>query len=173
MSTRKVRAVAEELCGAEFSKSTVSALCTGLDTVVREWNERDLSGQEYPFLLVDALIIRVRKGGRVRLLSVLLATGINREGYREILGLMIGDSESEATWSEFFDRLKARRLNGEDIVVLDDHKGLVKAVQTHFQGASWQRCQTHFIRKTSWTPAPSPCRRRSTAACGWSSTRRT
>jgi transposase-like protein len=144
VSTRKVRAVVEELCGTEFSKSTVSELCKGLDAVVRHWNGRDLSGQEYPFLLVDALIIRVRKGGRVRLCSVLLATGINREGYREILGLMIGDSESEATWSEFFSRLKARGLGGVDLVVSDDHKGLVNAVQTHFQGASWQRCQTHF-----------------------------
>lgn len=146
VSTRKVRAVVEELCGTEFSKSTVSELCKGLDTVVRDWNGRDLSGQEYPFLLVDALIIRVRKGGRVRLCSVFLATGINREGYREILGLLIGDSESEAAWSEFFGRLKARGLGGVDLVVSDDHKGLVNAVRTHFQGASWQRCQTHFIR---------------------------
>lgn len=146
VSTRKVRAVVEELCGTEFSKSTVSNLCKGLDSIVKEWNERDLSNQEYPFLLVDALVIRVRKGGRVRLSSVLLATGINREGYREILGLMLGDSESEDTWSEFFDQLKARGLRGVDLVVSDDHKGLVNAIETHFQGATWQRCQTHFIR---------------------------
>lgn len=79
---------------------------------MKEWNERDLSNQEYPFLLVDALVIRVRKDGWVRLSSVLLATGIHREGYREVLELMIGDSESEATWSKFFDRLKARGLKG-------------------------------------------------------------
>jgi len=146
VSTRKVRVVIEELCGTEFSKSTVSSLCKGLDETVKEWNERDLSSQEYPFLLVDALVIRVCKGGRVRLLCVLIATGINREGYREILGLMLGDSESEATWSEFFGRLKARGLKGVDLVVSDDHKGLVNAVEIHFQGATWQRCQTHFIR---------------------------
>ncbi len=146
VSTRKVRAVVEELCGTEFSKSTVSALCKGLDGIVKEWNERNLSGQEYPFLLVDALVIRVRKGGRVRLLSVLIATGINQEGYREILGLMLGDSESEAAWSEFFGRLKERGLKGVDLVVSDDHKGLINAIETHFQGATWQRCQTHFIR---------------------------
>lgn len=75
---------------------------------VREWNDRSLGHQEYPFLLVDALVIRVRKDGRVRLCSTLIATGINREGYRQILGLVIGDSESEASWSEFFGRLKAR-----------------------------------------------------------------
>ena len=103
---------------------------------MKEWNERDLSSQEYPFLLVDALVIRVRKSGRVRLSSVLLATGINREGYREILGLMLGDSESEATWSEFFGRLKARGLKGVDLVVSDDHKGLVNAIEMHFQGAT-------------------------------------
>ncbi len=146
VSTRKVRAVVEELCGTEFSKSTVSALCKGLDGVVKEWNERNLSTQEYPFLLVDALVIRVRKDGRVRLSSVLLATGINREGYREILGFMLGDSESDASWSEFFGRPKARGLKGVDLVVSDDHKGLVRAVETHFQGATWQRCQTHFVR---------------------------
>lgn len=146
VSTRKVRAVVEELCGTEFSKSTVSALCKGMDDVVKEWNERNLSVQEYPFLLVDALVIRMRKGGRVRLLSVLIATGINREGYREILGLTLGDSESKASWSEFFGRLKARGLKGVDLVVSDDHKGLVNAIETHFQGATWQRCQTHFIR---------------------------
>jgi len=69
---------------------------------VKEWNGRNLSGQEYPFLLVDALVIRVRKGGRVRLLSVLIATGINQEGCREILGLCLETANLKATWSEFF-----------------------------------------------------------------------
>jgi len=146
VSTRKVRTVVEELCGRGFSKSTVSELCKGLDDIVKEWNNRNLSSQKYPFLLVDAIVIRVRKGGRVRLLSVLLAIGINRDGYREILGLMLGDSESEATWSELFEQLKARGLRGVDLVVSDDHKGLVKAIEMHFQGATWQRCQAHFIR---------------------------
>lgn len=146
VSTRKVRAVVEELCGTEFSRTTVSELCKRLDVTVREWNERSLGHQEYPFLLVDAMVIRVRKDGRVRLHSVLIATGVNREGYREILGLMLGDSESEASWSEFFGCLKERGLHGVDLVVSDDHKGLVRAVESHFQGATWQRCQTHFIR---------------------------
>ncbi|NSW84649.1 MAG: IS256 family transposase [Syntrophothermus sp.] len=146
VSTRKVRAVVEELCGTEFSKSTVSELCKRLDPIVKAWNERDLSEKEYPFILVDALVIKVRKGGRVRVQSVLIAAGVNREGYREILGLMIGDSESEASWSEFFSWLKKRGLRGVDLVVSDDHKGLVNSIMTHFQGASWQRCQTHFVR---------------------------
>jgi transposase-like protein len=144
VSTRKVRAVVQELCGTEFSRSTVSELCKGLDVVVGEWKSRELG--EYPFVLVDALVIRVRKGGRVRLCSTLIATGISREGYREILGLALGDSETEASWAEFFDHLKARGLRGVDLVVSDDHKGLTRAIQTCFQGATWQRCQTHFTR---------------------------
>lgn len=88
----------------------------------------------------------MRKGGRVRVQSVLIATGVNREGYQEILGLMIGDSESEASWSEFFSWLKKRGLRGVDLVVSDDHKGLANSIMTHFQGASWQRWQAHFVR---------------------------
>jgi transposase-like protein len=76
----------------------------------------------------------------------MIAIGINTEGYREILGLMLGDSESEASWSEFFSWLKNRNLRGVDLVISDDHSGLVKAVRTHFQGVTWQRCQTHFMR---------------------------
>lgn len=146
VSTRKVRAVVEELCGTEFSKSTVSELCKRLDPIVKAWNERDLSEKEYPFLLVDALVIKVRKGGRVRAQSVLIAAGVSRDGQREALGLMIGDGESYDSWSEFFSSLKRRGLRGVDLVVSDDHKGLVNAIMTQFQGASWQRCQTHFSR---------------------------
>jgi len=80
----------EELCGTEFSRWTVSELCKGVDVTVREWSHRSLGLQEYPFLLVDALVIRVRKDGRV-----LIATGINREGYRQIPGLVIGHSEAD------------------------------------------------------------------------------
>jgi len=145
VSTRKVRRITEELCGTSFSKSTVSDLCKQLDPLVAEWNERPLEGP-YPFLIVDALVLKVRKGGRVRAQSVLLAVGINQDGYREVLGLQVGDSESEDSWSRFFQWLKGRGLRGVDLVVSDDHRGLVKAVQRHFQGASWQRCQTHLIR---------------------------
>ena len=138
VSTRKVRRITEELCGTSFSKSTVSDLCKQLDPLVAEWNERPLEGP-YPFLIVDALVLKVRKGGRVRAQSVLLAVGINQDGYREVLGLQVGDSESEDSWSRFFQWLKGRGLRGVDLVVSDDHRGLVKAVQRHFQGASWQR----------------------------------
>jgi len=145
VSTRKVRAVVEELCGTEFSKSTVSELCKRLDPIVKSWNERDLS-EKGVSLSSGGCSGYKRKGGRVRVQSVLIAAGVNRDGYREILGLMIGDSECEASWSEFFAWLKRRGLKGVDLVVSDDHRGLVNAIMTHFQGASWQRCQTHFVR---------------------------
>ena len=146
VSTRKVTHITEELCGTEVSKSTVSALCARLDPLVHAWNERDLSGSAYPFLLVDALVLKVREDGRVRARSALIATGINAAGYREILGLRLGDSESEASWADLFAWLKRRGLHGVDLITSDAHAGLVRAVQTHFQGASWQRCQAHFTR---------------------------
>lgn len=146
VSTRKVSAVVEELCGEEVSKSQVSALCQRLDPQVAAWRERDLGQTLYPFVIVDALVIRVRKEGQVKPQSLLLATGINRDGYREILGLFLGDSESEASWSAFFSALKQRGLSGVDLVVSDHHKGLVKALSTQFQEVAWQQGQTHLTR---------------------------
>lgn len=146
VSTRKVKKITRELCGAEFSKSTVSELVKGLGPAVREWNERPLGPGPHPFLIVDALVIKIRVGGRVRTQSVLIATGVNSEGTRGILGFMLADSESEDSWSEFFSWLKKRGLSGVDLVVSDNHGGLVNAVARQFQGASWQRCQTHFTK---------------------------
>jgi transposase-like protein len=146
VSTRKVAQITEELCGKEFAKSTVSDLCKGLDPVVHAWNERELSHQCFPFLLVDALVLKGRERGQVRALSALIATGVNAAGYREILGLQLGDSESEASWTSLFTWLKRRGLHGVDLVVSDDHGGLVKAVRVQFQGASGPRCQTHLAR---------------------------
>lgn len=146
VSTRKVSAVVEELCGAEVSKSSVSALCQRLDPQVNAWRERDLSEQAYAFVLVDALVIRVRMDGHVRQRSLLLASGIAPSGHRRLLGLFVGDKESEASWGEFFASLKKRGLFGVDLVVSDSHSGLVNAIHTHFQGAVWQRCQTHLSR---------------------------
>ena len=144
VSTRKVTRITEELCGGSFSKSTVSDLCKNLDPKIDAWRNRPLG--EYPFVLVDAIVTKVRLDGRVRPQSVLVALGINPQGYREILGFYVGDSESERTWGEFFSSLVARGLTGVELVVSDQHKGLVKAIETHFQGTSWQRCQTHFMR---------------------------
>jgi transposase-like protein len=146
VSTRKVAKITEELCGTEFSKSTVSELCKRLDPIVHVWNNRSLREHQYPFVFVDALVLRVRENDRVRSRAAMIATGVNEEGYREVLGLMLGDSESEASWREFFSWLKSRDLRGVDIVVSDSHSGLVKALHTEFQGCTWQRCQTHFMR---------------------------
>lgn len=146
VSTRKVTRITEELCGSSFSKSTVSRLCQDLDTRVEAWRTRSISEVSYPFLIVDALVVKVRKGGAVRSTSALIALGVSDEGYREVLGLHLGDSESEATWSAFFRSLKERGLSGVDLVVSDNHGGLVKAAERYFQGSMWQRCQTHLMR---------------------------
>ena len=138
--------ITEELCGTEFSKSTVSELCKRLDPIVTAWNNRPLHDNPFPFVIVDALVLKVREDGRVRSRGVLVGIGVNTDGYREVLGLMLGDIESEVSWSEFFGWLKSRGLRGVDLIVSDDHGGLVRAIRRHFQGVTWQRCQTHFMR---------------------------
>lgn len=146
VSTRKVRNITEELCGHEFSKSTVSDLSKDLNEQVEGWNERPLDGCEFPFVLVDAMRIKVRRDGAVRPTSALIMVGINEAGYREILGVRIANSESKQSWLESFRWLRRRGLYGVDVVVSDAHEGLVDALHQCFQGASWQRCQTHFRR---------------------------
>ena len=146
VSTRKVSAITEELCGTEFSKSNVSDLCKRLDPIVTAWNNRPISESRFPFVLVDAMYLKVREDGRVRSRGVMLGIGVNTDGQREILGLMLGDTESEKSWTEFLSWLKARGLRGVDLVVSDDHGGLVRSIRQQLQGVTWQRCQTHFMR---------------------------
>jgi putative transposase len=155
VSTRKVSRITEKLCGRAFKRSTVSELAKGLDAQVEAWNERPLEGS-YPFLIVDAMQIKVRRQEAVRATSVLLAVGVNREGHREIMGIRIADSESEAGWLETFRWLKGRGLSGVEVVVSDAHEGLVSALRRCFQGAMWQRCQVHF-RKNVVDRAPKTC----------------
>ena len=157
VSTRKVAEITEELCGTRISKSLVSDLCKRLDPVLAAWKNRPLSEQPFPFIIVDAMVIRIREDNRVRQRSLLIAVGINESGLREVLGIGLGDSESEDSWSEFFYGLKERGLNGVDLIVSDDHGGLVKAIRKHFQGVSWQRCQTHFMRNIL-DATPNSCR---------------
>ena len=153
-STRKVRRITDELCGREFSRSTVSELTKGLDGQVEAWNERPLEGTVYPFLMADAMHFKVRRQGAVRATSALLVIGVNEEGYREILGLRIANSETEEGWLETFRWLKSRGLEGVDLMVSDAHEGLVEALHRCFHGASWQRCQAHFRRNVlDKTPA--------------------
>lgn len=146
VSTRKVSQITEELCGTEFSKSMVSDLCKRLDPIVHDWNNRSLKDTHFPFVIVDAMVIKVREDGRVRSRGVMIGYGVNEDGYREVLGLKLGDTESEASWNEFFSWLKDRDIRGVDLIVSDHHRGLVRAIRSHFQGVTWQRCQTHFMR---------------------------
>ena len=145
VSTRKVKAITEALCGLDISKSQVSKLAKGLDEDIQAWRSRKLV-KGYPYLVVDARYERVRINHQVVTQGVLLVVGIGLDGYREILGTWVADSESEASWSEVFKELRARGLKGVRYVVSDDHAGLVKAIGRHFQGALWQRCQVHFVR---------------------------
>ena len=146
VSTRKVAAITEELCGVTFSKSTVSALATNLDARVCAFNERRLDA-DYPFLIVDALFTKSRNEDEsVVSRAVLTVTGIRADGCREVLGVQIGDTENAATWNDAFRWLKDRGVKGVQFVVSDDHGGLRQAIQKHFQGATWQRCQVHLMR---------------------------
>ncbi len=145
VSTRKVAQITETLCGTSFSKSTVSALCQQLDPAVQAFQQRPLASA-YPFVIVDAIYTKAREGGAVRHKGMLIAMGVNSDGQREILGFQAGDGESYETWTAFFRQLKSRGLQGVDLVVSDSHGGLVKAIGEQFQGAMWQRCQTHFSR---------------------------
>lgn len=145
VSTRKVESITEELCGKKFSKSTVSTLCKSLDPMVNAFRTRPLESH-YPFLMVDAIYVKVRENKRIQSRGLLIAIGINEEGHREVVGFELANSESENSWGEFFGSLKERGLKDVRLVTSDDHKGLVNAVRKHFQGASWQRCQTHFSR---------------------------
>ena len=143
--TRKIEAVTQELCGSSFSKSTVSKLCQSLDPIVEAFRNRKLS-KSYPFVIADAIYLKIREEGRVRSNALMIAIGVNEEGYREVLGFEIADSESEIGWGNFFAKLKERGLEEVDLITSDNHKGLVQAIRKHFQGAVWQRCQTHFSR---------------------------
>ena len=145
VSTRNIKKVTEELCGESFSKSAVSEICRELDIPVKTFKER-LLPEKYPFIMADAMYIKVREDHRIRSKALLLAIGINPDGKKEVLGFDICDAERTNTWKTFFESLKSRGLRGVDLVVSDSHKGLVEAIRECFPGASWQRCQAHFSR---------------------------
>ncbi len=145
VSTRNVQKVTEELCGESFSKSTVSEICRELDIPVKQFKER-LLPEKYPFIIVDAVYIKVREEHRIKSKALFVAIGVNNAGHKEIIGFDIYDAKKTSTWKEFFERLKSRGLRGVDIVVSDAHAGLVEAIKECFPGSSWQRCQAHFTR---------------------------
>ena len=145
VSTRRVKDITTELCGREFSKSTVSRLSEELDEQVQAWAERPLE-QEYPFLILDAMQLKVRRQKAVRSTTAMLAVGISEDGQREILGLEMAFGETEQSWRRFIRHLKERGLSGVELATSDAHEGLKQALEEAFPGLIWQRCQSHFRR---------------------------
>ncbi len=146
VSTRKVKDITEELCGTSFSKSLISSLAGSLDSELQAWRVCQLEAKAYPYLFVDARYEKARVDSRVVSQGVLVVSGVRDDGFREILAVEVADTESEATYQELFRSLKARGLCGVELVISDDHRGLRAAVERHFQGASWQRCQVRYAR---------------------------
>lgn len=145
VSTRRIKEITTELCGRKFSSSTVSRLTEELDQQVQAWAERQLK-QEYPFLVLDAMQLKVRRQSAIRSTTVMLAVGIREDGQREILGLLAAFSETEEGWRRFIRQLKERGLSGVEVATSDAHSGLVQALREAFPGLIWQRCQAHFRR---------------------------
>src|SRR3984893_16452451 len=135
VSTRKVKAITEELCGQEFGASSISAMCRRLE-------------EEYPYVILDARYEKVRQDGIIGSRAVLVAIGVDWEGRRQILGVELANRESSSSWKEFLLRLKSRGLRGVKFVVSDDHPGLKSAIAQVLTEASWQRCYVHFLRNS-------------------------
>ena len=146
VSTRRVEDIAQAMGITSLSKSQVSRVCAELDELVAAWRNRPLDAGPYVFVWLDALVIKVREHGRVVNTAALVATGVNAVGHREILGLELGAAEDGAAWTGFLRGLVARGLAGVKLVISDAHQGLVDAVASVLDGASWQRCRTHFMR---------------------------
>lgn len=145
VSTRKVKAVTEQLCGHSFSASTVSEINKKLDGELDRFSGRELEG-EYPYVVLDARYEKVRSEGAVRTQAVQIALGINSEGRREVLGVELAGRESRGSWREFLLGLRERGLRGEELIISDNHAGLKQAIGEVFQDALWQRCCVHFLR---------------------------
>lgn len=146
ISTRKVSAVVEALCGTTVSASEISALTRKLDGTLTVWRERSLRDMPYAALVVDAHVEKVRREGHVRSTAALWVVGVTPTGYREHLGVWLGASESEATWATVFRDLVDRGLHGVTYVVSDEHAGLCSALARYFPEAIHQRCQVHYQR---------------------------
>ena len=138
-STRKVKAITEELCGHEFSSATVSRIKESLEGELEKFAERRLE-EEYPYLVLDARYEKVRGDGVIRSQAVQVAIGINREGRRCVLAVGLANRESTTSWREFLLALKQRGLRGVELVVSDDHEGLKNAIREVLPEAAWQRC---------------------------------
>jgi len=142
VSTRKVKAITEQLCGVDVSSAMVSQAAAQMDGELEKWRERLLG--EYPYLFLDAYYEQVREDGQVRHLAVLVAVGVTPQGKREILGVSVSLSEHEVHWRSFLESLKKRGLGGIQLITSDDHAGLRAARLAVFGGIPWQRCQFHL-----------------------------
>ena len=157
VSTRRMDKLVESLGITRLSKSQVSRMAADLDEQVAAFRTRPLDAGPYTFLAADALTVKVREGGRVVNIAVMVATGVNADGHREILGIDVSTAEDGAGWLTFFRDLTARGLTGVKLVTSDAHSGLVAAIGATLPGASWQRCRTHYAAnlmstcpKSSW-----------------------
>jgi putative transposase len=145
VSTRKVKAITEELCGHEVSASTVSTINTKLDEDLEKFARRPLD-EAYPYVVLDARYEKIREDSVIRSRAVLVAIGINWDGRRCVLGVELANRESASSWKDFLLDLKQRGLHGVELVVSDDHPGLRRASVEVLQEAVWQRCYVHFLR---------------------------
>ncbi len=146
VSTRRVDGLIKTLGIEGISKSKVSEMAKTLDEAVAAFRSRPLDAGPYTYLWLDALALKCREGGRIANVAAVVATAVNSDGHREILGLDVLTSEDGAGWTAFLRDLVARGLQGVRLVISDDHTGLVGAVEAVLPGASWQRCRTHFMR---------------------------
>src|SRR5262245_1709146 len=144
VSTRRMEKLVQTLGITRLSKSQVSQMAKDLDAQVEAFRTRPLDAGPYTFVAADALVLKVREAGRIVNVHALLATGVNAEGYREILGLHVTTGEDGAGWLGFFRDLTARGLAGVALVTSDAHRGLTEAIGVTLPGASWQRCRTHY-----------------------------
>lgn len=144
VSTRKVAKITEELCGLELSSTQVSRIAKDLDESLREFRNRPL--EEYPFVILDAKYLKIRHSGTVKSLACLLAIGVNKNGYREIVGISVSLSEAELHWKRFLESLQKRGLKATRLLISDDHSGLRAARQAVFPSVPWQRCQFHLAQ---------------------------
>ncbi|MBU6429543.1 MAG: IS256 family transposase, partial [Cyanobacteria bacterium REEB65] len=146
VSTRKVEDLVQAMGIDGLSRSEVSRICAALDEDVQQFRERPLKDNAYPYVWFDAKIEKVRENGRVVPVAVVVAYGVRDDGYREVLGVDVGDAETEAFWTDFLRTLVGRGLHGVLLGVSDCHQGVKNAIQRVLGGASWQRCTVHFLR---------------------------
>jgi putative transposase len=145
VSTRKVKAVTEALCGHSFSASSISAINKSLDEGLKAFSERRLS-ERYPYLILDARYEKVREAGVIVSQAVLVAVAVDEDGRRQILAVELANRESRSSWRDFLVKLKGRGLAGVEFVVSDNHEGLKAAIREVLPEAAWQRCYVHFLR---------------------------